>query len=196
MFPKIKTPLKTDEMIFPESTFIMNFDGCSKGNPGLSGAGAVIYCLDDEIWSSSLFVGNNSTNNQSEYTGLIFGLQKAIDMKIKTLLVKGDSLLVINQMTGIYKCNSENILELYKKAKELEKMFDNIFYCHVLRKYNKRADELSNAAIKNVAIKKDFLPPINMSRDYDDDDNKNIPARNIDTVGIVFPCDNHSITIE
>ena len=126
MFPKIKIPFKNEQAkVHPESTnFIMNFDGCSKGNPGLAGVGAVIYCLDDEIWSGSLFLGKNATNNQSEYTGLIFGLQQAIDMKIKTLMVKGDSQLVINQMTGKYKCNSENIFELYKKAKELEKKFE------------------------------------------------------------------------
>lgn len=150
MLPKIKIPLKNHEArVSPESNFIMNFDGCSKGNPGLAGVGAVIYCLDDEIWSGSLFLGKNATNNQSEYTGLIFGLQQAIDMKIKTLMVKGDSQLVINQMTGKYKCNSENIIELYKKAKELEKKFENIYFVHVLRNLNKRADQLSNDAIKD-----------------------------------------------
>ena len=151
MFPKIKIPFKNEQSkVHPESAnFTMNFDGCSKGNPGLAGVGAVIYNLDDEIWSGSLFLGKNATNNQSEYTGLIFGLQQAIDMDIKTLMVKGDSQLVINQMTGEYKCNSENIIELYKKAKELEKKFENIYFVHVLRHLNKRADELSNEAIKD-----------------------------------------------
>lgn len=151
MLPKIKIPLKNQEArIFSEPDFIMNFDGCSKGNPGLAGVGAVIYCLDDEIWSGSLFLGKYITNNQSEYNGLIFGLQQAIDMNIKTLLVKGDSQLVINQMIGKYNCNSENIIELYNKAKELEKKFENIYYVHILRNFNKRADQLSNDAIKDL----------------------------------------------
>jgi len=150
MFPKIKIPFKNEEAkVFPEPNYTMNFDGCSKGNPGLAGVGAVIYNLDDEIWSGSLFLGKNATNNQSEYTGLIFGLQQAIDMKIKTLTVKGDSQLVINQMTGKYKCNSDNIIELYKKAKELEKEFEKIYYVHILRNFNIRADELSNKAVKD-----------------------------------------------
>jgi ribonuclease HI len=151
MLPKIKIPLKNQEArIFSEPDFIMNFDGCSKGNPGLAGVGAVIYCLDDEIWSGSLFLGKYITNNQSEYNGLIFGLQQAIDMNIKTLLVKGDSQLVINQMIGKYNCNSENIIELYNKAKELEKKFENIYYVHILRNFTKRADQLSNDAIKDL----------------------------------------------
>ena len=154
MLPQINKNLKNiSSKVYPEETFIMNFDGCSKGNPGISGCGAVIYCLDDEVWSGTLFVGEKSTNNQSEYTGLLFGLQQAINMNIKNLSVKGDSLLVINQMTGKYKCNSENIFGLYEKAKELEKHFVQIHYLHVLRNLNKRAEELSNDAIKDV-IKK------------------------------------------
>ena len=149
MFPKIKIPFKNEEAkVFPEPNYTMNFDGCSKGNPGLAGVGAVIYCLDDEIWSGSLFLGKNATNNQSEYTGLIFGLQQAIDMDIKTLMVKGDSQLVINQMTGKYKCNADKLVVLYKTAKALEKQIKNVQYAHVLRKFNARADELSNMAVQ------------------------------------------------
>jgi ribonuclease HI len=47
-------------------------------------------------------------------------------------------------MTGIYKVNSENLIELYKTAKQLEKSFESISYTHVYRKDNKRADALSN----------------------------------------------------
>ena len=158
MLPKITTTIKNAEIkIFPEANFVMNFDGCSKGNPGLAGAGAVIYCLKDELWGGSLFVGKNATNNQAEYAGLIYGLEKAIEMNIKILLVKGDSQLVINQMTGKYSCNSDNILPLYLKAKELEKEFQTIYYSHVLRSYNKRADQLSNEAIKEYIDSSDDM---------------------------------------
>ena len=44
--------------------FKLQFDGCSKGNPGLAGAGAVIYNdLNKEIWSKSSFVCKKETNN-------------------------------------------------------------------------------------------------------------------------------------
>lgn len=33
------------------------FDGASKGNPGLAGAGAVIYHYEKEIWSGHKFIG-------------------------------------------------------------------------------------------------------------------------------------------
>ena len=41
-------------------------------------------------------------------------------MKIKTLMVKGDSQLVINQMKGDYQVNSHNLKYLYAEAKKLE----------------------------------------------------------------------------
>ena len=133
--------------IYPNIQFVMNFDGCSKGNPGIAGAGAVIYENGVEIWSDSLFVGEKITNNHAEYAGLILGLQKAIELNITTLLVKGDSQLVINHMNGTYKCKSPNLSLLYKKAKELETQFDNIYYQHILRNFNQRADKLSNIKI-------------------------------------------------
>ena len=148
MLPTIKTAFKEPaSKVFPEFDFIMKFDGCSKGNPGIAGAGAVIYKNEDEIWSNHFFVGENATNNHAEYAGLILGLQQAIEFNIKNLLVQGDSQLVINHMNGTYKCNSLNLIELYEKAKELEHEFDNISYNHIYRNLNKRADYLSNIAV-------------------------------------------------
>ena len=133
--------------IFPEFDYRMKFDGCSKGNPGLAGAGAVIYNFDKEFWAESFFVGEHFTNNHAEYAGLILGLEKANVLGIKHLKVEGDSLLVINQMKGSYKCKSINLIELYEKARELESHFETIEYEHIFRNKNKRADELSNIAI-------------------------------------------------
>ena len=132
----------------------MNFDGCSKGNPGLAGAGAVIYINNEEVWTGSSFVGKNSTNNEAEYAGLILGLEKALEMNIKNLLVNGDSQLVIHQMTGKYRCNSPNLIPLFQTAKKLEQKFENIKFEHLLRNLNHRADELANIAIIDKTVQK------------------------------------------
>jgi hypothetical protein len=50
-------------------------------------------------------------------------------------------------MTGKYKCNSQNLIELYDKAKNLEEKFENINFVHIYRNKNKKADELSNMAV-------------------------------------------------
>jgi ribonuclease HI len=131
-----------------KNNYILNFDGCSKGNPGLSGAGAVIYNNNIEVWGGYSFVDTSATNNQAEYTGLIIGLKYAVDNQIQDLLVQGDSQLVINQMTGKYKCNADKLVGLYKTAKALEKQIKTVQYAHVLRRFNSRADELSNMAVQ------------------------------------------------
>jgi len=157
MLPNIKIfapKTAEDNKIYQEYDFRLNFDGCSKGNPGLAGSGAVIYKFDKEYWTNYFFVGEKFTNNHAEYAGLILGLQQAKEFGIKYLKVEGDSLLVINQMKGLYKCRSENLFELYNKAKELEEHFEKIEYVHVLRNKNKRADELSNCAIDDYLLTK------------------------------------------
>ena len=133
--------------------YILFFDGCSKGNPGKAGAGAVIYSRKNmnltEIWSNSEFVGDKQTNNYAEYRGLILGLEEVVQRGLSNLLVNGDSLLVIKQMQGAYKVHAINLLPLYQKACLLIKNIELVEFQHVYRSENKRADALANAALIN-----------------------------------------------
>ena len=144
-----KSYIKKDAKIFPISEYVMNFDGSSKGNPGLAGAGVVIYKNNEEYWSTCKFVGYK-TNNQSEYSALIIGLKEALNLGINTLCVYGDSLLVINQINGLFCVKSPLLVELYNEAIEVKKQFKYIEFNHVYRENNKRADELSNLALENI----------------------------------------------
>lgn len=132
------------------TNYILKFDGCSKGNPGPAGAGAVLYYNDVEVWSGKKFVGVKETNNCAEYCGLILGLQEAVKRNIRGLKVFGDSLLVVKQMNGEYKLKSEKLYPLYHEAKKLEATFDTIVYEHIYREFNGRADELSNSALDDL----------------------------------------------
>lgn len=147
--PVIELPEAT---IKKSNGYVLFFDGCCKGNPGPGGAGAVLYKDGIEIWSESTFVGKTVTNNIAEYNGLIIGLKQALQLGVKYLTVNGDSLLVIKQMTGVYKVSSDNLIQLYKTAKQLEKSFNGISYIHIYRKDNKRADNLSNDGLLKDVI--------------------------------------------
>jgi ribonuclease HI len=167
--------------IYPKSDDVLYFDGCSKGNPGPSGIGAVLYKNNIEFWSDSRYIGNKRTNNEAEYCALIMGLEEAINCNIKNLSVCGDSLLVINQVNGVYKVKHVNLIPLYEKVMELIKHFKYINFTHVYRNENKRADKLSNIALElinreiydnlvkdtstsindNNVVKQSFLPNIN-----------------------------------
>jgi ribonuclease HI len=123
----------------------MFFDGCSKGNPGRAGAGAVLYdASGNEVFAESVFAGHSTTNNEAEYTGLILGLNAALKQGITELQVRGDSQLVIRQMQGKYKVNSPKLAPLHKCAVTLAAKFAKIEYEHVYRDKNQRADALSN----------------------------------------------------
>jgi ribonuclease HI len=136
--------------IFPKNFYLLKFDGCSKGNPGMAAAGAVLYKNETEIWSGGKFLGYNETNNYAEYMGLIMGLSKAIELQITELAVEGDSMLIIKQMNGKNKVRSSNISELNKLAMELKLKFTHIIFNHVYREDNKRADELCNKEIEKI----------------------------------------------
>jgi ribonuclease HI len=143
----------TDDM------YILFFDGCSKGNPGKAGAGAVLYLKKGqgqsqsqvqeftEIWSHAEFVGEKQTNNYAEYMGLILGLAEANRKCLPNLLVKGDSLLVIKQMRGEYQVHAPHLRPLYQRACDLVKTIASIQFQHVYRTENKRADALANLAV-------------------------------------------------
>jgi ribonuclease HI len=98
------------------------------------------------------------------------GLEEAINCNITNLSVCGDSLLVINQVNGVYRVRHVNLIPLYEKVMELKKQFIYIDFSHVYRNENTRADklsniglELSNKEIYNPLVKesKSFLPKIN-----------------------------------
>ena len=139
--------------VHPICEYSLYFDGCSKGNPGPSGIGAVIYKNGDEISTSCENIGNR-TNNESEYCALIIGLEESIKLGITSLCVYGDSLLVINQANKVYKVKNENLLVLYDKFRALKCKFKYITFTHIYRTHNKRADQLANMGlIKNIEQK-------------------------------------------
>src|SRR5688572_11236714 len=88
-----------------------------------------------------------ATNNVAEYHGLIAALQWAADRDVKQLVVKGDSLLLVEQMRGNYKVKNEGLKPLHLKARMLVMQIGNVRFEHVPREQNKEADRLSNVAM-------------------------------------------------
>ena len=130
--------------------YIMKFDGCSKGNPGPSGAGAVIYKNNEEIWGGCHFVGEKQTNNYAEYSGIILGMQKALNMGITRIHIYGDSNLVVKQLSGEFRVKSPSLFSIYTVAKDLTFKFEEIKINHIYRADNARADELANLALEYI----------------------------------------------
>ena len=129
---------------------VLMFDGGSRGNPGPSGCGYILMNIDESkiIISGSEFLGKN-TNNYAEYMGMILGIQKALELNIENLIIKGDSQLVIKQMLKQYSVKSPNLIPLYNQAKNLVLGFQDTKFYHIKRNLNTLADKLANSAMDN-----------------------------------------------
>jgi ribonuclease HI len=128
-------------------TITVNFDGGSRGNPGPSGIGIVLSAQDGTpLVTLGKFIGA-ATNNVAEYMALILGLEQAAKFGAKTLLVRGDSELIIKQMRGEYRVKNPALKDLFEKANELVRGFKSVKFEHNLREKNALADKLVNMAI-------------------------------------------------
>lgn len=122
-------------------------DGGSRGNPGPSASGFVLMDMDDQIlYEAGVYLGI-TTNNQAEYQALKFGLENAQKLGASTVHVYMDSLLVINQMKGIFKVKNRDLWPIHESIKETAAQFKKVTYTHVPRELNKLADAQVNICL-------------------------------------------------
>lgn len=122
-------------------------DGAARGNPGPSGAGAVLVEPSGQVVAKvGKFLGHQ-TNNYAEYMGLLIGLKHAKALGAKEIEVFADSELLIRQLGGRYQVKSPSLRPLYEEAVRLLNDFSRVKLVHVPREMNAAADEMSNRAI-------------------------------------------------
>ncbi|MFX1256068.1 MAG: ribonuclease HI family protein [Promethearchaeota archaeon] len=122
-------------------------DGASRGNPGLAGAGAVIKNAKGKILGTVKEFLGKTTNNVAEYQSIILGLSKALELGAKSITLKADSQLVINQLRGDWVVREPHLKDLYRQTTKLLEKFDNYTLQHISRDENALADSLANEAI-------------------------------------------------
>jgi ribonuclease HI len=88
-----------------------------------------------------------ATNNVAEYSALIAGLQKAIELGVDDLEVVSDSELLVRQMTGVYRVKNRGLIELSLEAGGLARRVGRVRYTAVRREENELADRLVNEAL-------------------------------------------------
>lgn len=139
------------------TSYLLQFDGASEPNPGPSGAAYVIFSpiQKDELGEKYRTLVQegfqyipHASNNIAEYSALILGLTKALELNITELDVEGDSNLVIQQVQGLWKVKVPHLVPLRSKASSLSRKFNTITFNHIPRDENKDADRLSVEAIR------------------------------------------------
>ncbi|MCW2921858.1 MAG: hypothetical protein JWL76_1732 [Thermoleophilia bacterium] len=135
---------------YATGTWRLHFDGGSRGNPGPAAYGWVLYDpAGGEHEADGVKIGT-ATNNVAEWTGLLRGLEHARDRGIRTLSIRGDSELVVKQVTGVYKVKNETLKPLAEQVKSLMRGFSHVDVKHVYRADNARADAVANEAMDGL----------------------------------------------
>ena len=125
----------------------LSTDGGSRGNPGPAAYGYVLEAGDGHVLAAHGEAIGTATNNVAEYSGLVAGLQKALELGVDALEVVSDSELLVKQMRGEYKVKNAALRELQAQAAELADRLPKVSFTAVRREHNELADQLVNEAL-------------------------------------------------
>lgn len=131
----------------PEDPIQIVFDGGSKGNPGEGYGSYALRWPGEEPVTVRLRFGGGVTNNEAEYDTLISALEAVLkrlhdagaDPASARLDVRGDSLLVINQVLGEWKVKDERMGRRRDRVRALLKRFGQWKLTHHGREHSVRA---------------------------------------------------------
>jgi len=129
------------------SYFIINTDGTARGNPGPAAIGVTIRNGDGRLLANISRNIGVATNNQAEYRALIAGLEKAIQLGAREVVVNSDSELLVKQLQGHYRVKNAELKSLYLEVVKLAYSLPVFRIEAIPREQNREADNLANKAL-------------------------------------------------
>jgi ribonuclease H / adenosylcobalamin/alpha-ribazole phosphatase len=143
----------------PDRRLIVNADGAARGNPGPAGIGVVVAEPDGRTVATLAEGLGVATNNQAEYRAVIEGLRLAARHGAGSLLVRSDSRLLVEQLSGRFKVKHPTLQRLHEEARALVRTFDRVDFEHVPRELNAEADALANEGVDAWLLEHGDPPP-------------------------------------
>jgi ribonuclease HI len=125
----------------------LSTDGGARGNPGPAAYAYVLEADNGTVLAAHGEAIGVATNNVAEYSALVAGLEKAIEVGVTRLEVISDSELMVKQMRGEYRVKNEALRDLSVRASQLAREVGSVSYKAVRREQNKLADQLVNEAL-------------------------------------------------
>ena len=122
-------------------------DGGSRGNPGPSAAGFVIVNDKQELVEQGGEYLGITTNGIAEYHGVRLGLERALELGYKRLDFRVDSMMVVNQMNGVYTIKNRELWPIHERLRGLIRQFEMVKFSHVKREFNQLADGIVNKTL-------------------------------------------------
>lgn len=133
----------------------LTFDGGASPNPGIAScAFKAVNELGDEIKLSWRMDGIR-TNNEAEWEAVATGIESIMeyDNDAVSIIIIGDSLLVINQLSGIYRIRDFKLRSYFDRIQNV-KLQQGVayFFYHVKREYNTEMDIACKEARNNENV--------------------------------------------
>ncbi|MCO5591789.1 hypothetical protein L7F22_045781 [Adiantum nelumboides] len=132
------------------NAYTLFFDGAFRRATRKARGGLVLVNPEGEVvMKEQVTLDGSTSNNEAEYDISISGLKICLAQKIRRLMVKGDALLIVKQILGIWACKNERLKTKVTSIRKLFSQFEEVQLYHIPRKENKDADLLAQQAISN-----------------------------------------------
>ena len=147
-----------------DKKWIIHVDGSSTQHVG--GIGVVLQSPEGDRLTYKVRLQYQTTNNEVEYEALFKGLELAKSIRAKSILILGDSQLVIGQINGMCEAKEERMKKYLEKALQLVTKFKETNFVQILREENVEVDALTKEASANEPIDEfdevQYIPSIDL----------------------------------
>lgn len=126
-------------------------DAACLENPGKASVSVIVKDGKESILEEFSSLLQNSTSNRAEYFAILKALELALKYCRNEVIIFTDSKLVANQLNGVYRIKSQELLQLVKQIKLLELLFKKVRYIHIPRKNNRKADKLAKKTLTSCS---------------------------------------------
>ena len=130
--------------------WVIHTDGSSTQHAG--GIRVVLQSLEGDKLKHKVRLQYQTTNNEVEYKAFLKGLELAKFVEAESILILGDSQLIIGQVNRTYKAKEERMRKYLSKVVRLVKKFKEANFVQILREENMKADTLAKEASMNEAM--------------------------------------------
>jgi ribonuclease HI len=144
----------------PDRHLIVYCDGAARGNPGPAGIGVVVTDERGRVLARVAQGIGVATNNVAEYRAALEGLRSAARLGGTHVLVRSDSRLLVEQLSGRFRVKNPPLIRLHGEVRAQLSQFLDVGFEHVPREHNRDADRLANQGVDEwlAGPGKDYVP--------------------------------------
>ena len=124
-------------------------DGSCRNNGSPEAIGGIGIIIEEAFEQSSIStLVEATTNNQAEYLAVRMAVEKAVEYKLKDIVIYSDSKLIVNQIKGFWRVNDLKLQELRDEVVSRLDYFDSFEIEWIPRAENKANDIAQNITEK------------------------------------------------